>query len=94
MDKEKLKSVLDIGVRAAMRLKKDKRFDNVEPLVPIVDGLLAKEDPKLITITAVGESDEHYVVVFTKEMAKETADRFYEFIKRIEAEEKTNGDKH
>lgn len=94
MDKEKLSLAITIGVSAAVHLKKDKRFADVKPLVPIVDGLLAKEDPKLITITAVGESDEHYVVVFTKEMAKETADRFYEFIKRIEAEEKTNGDKH
>lgn len=91
MDKEKLKEALVIGVSAAVHLKKDKCFVDVKPLVPIVDGLLAKEDPKLITITAVGESDEHYVVVFTKEMAKETADRFYAFIKRLEDEEKTNG---
>ena len=94
MGKEKLREAVIIGTSAARNLKKDKRFNNTEPLVPIVDGLLAKEDPKLITITAVGESDEHYVVVFTKEMAKETADRFYAFIKRLEDEEKTNGDKH
>lgn len=91
MDKEKLREAVIIGTLAAVHLKKDKRFADVKPLVPIVDGLLGSDDPKLITITAVGESDEHYVVVFTKEMAKETADRFYEFIKRIEAEEKTNG---
>ncbi len=94
MDKEKLKSVLDIGVRAAMHLKKDKRFDNVEPLVPVVDGALTG-DSRFITITAVGaKGNEAYVLVFTKEMAKETADRFYDFIKRIEDEEKVNGDKH
>lgn len=91
MDKEKLREAVIIGTSAARNLKKDKRFNNTEPLVPIVDGLLGSDDPKLITITAVGESNEPYAVVFTKEMAKETADRFYEFIKRIEAEEKTNG---
>lgn len=91
MDKEKLSLAITIGVSAAVHLKKDKRFADVKPLVPIVDGLLGSDDPKLITITAVGESNEPYTVVFTKEMAKETADRFYEFIKRIEAEEKTNG---
>lgn len=91
MDKEKLKEAVIIGTSAARNLKKDKRFNDTEPLVPIVDVLLANADPKLITIIAVGESDEHYVIVFTKEMAKETADRFYEFIKRIEAEEKANG---
>lgn len=85
MDKEKLREAVIIGTLAAVHLKKDKRFADVKPLVPIVD------DPKLITITAVGESDEHYVVVFTKEMAKETADRFYAFIKRLEDEEKANG---
>ena len=94
MDKEKLKEALVIGVSAAVHLKKDKRFVDVKPLVPVVDGLLANADPKFITITAVGESNEPYAVVFTKEMAKETADRFYEFIKRLEDEEKTNGDKH
>ena len=94
MDKEKLSLAITIGVSAAVHLKKDKRFADVKPLVPIVDGLLGSDDPKLITITAVGESNEPYVVVFTKEMAKGTADRFYAFIKRIEAEEKTNGDKH
>lgn len=94
MDKEKLKEALVIGVSAAVHLKKDKRFVDVKPLVPVVDGLLASTDPKFITITAVGESNEPYVVVFTKEMAKETADRFYEFINRIEDEGKTNGDKH
>lgn len=94
MDKEKLSLAITIGVSAAVHLKKDKRFADVKPLVPIVDGLLGSDDPKLIMITAVGESNEPYVVVFTKEMAKETADRFYAFIKRIEAEEKTNGDKH
>lgn len=88
MDKKKLKSVLGIGVQAAMHLKKDKRFDNVEPLVPVVDGAPAGE-PRFITITAVGtKGNEVYVLVFTKEMAKETADRFYDFIKRIEDEEK------
>ena len=91
MDKEKLSLAITIGVSAAVHLKKDKRFADVKPLVPIVDGLLGSDDPKLITITAVGESNKPYAVVFTKEMAKETADRFYEFIKRIEAEEKTNG---
>lgn len=92
MDKEKLKEALVIGVSAAVHLKKDKRFVDVTPLVPVVvDGLLANADPKFITIIAVGESNESYVLVFTKEMAKETADRFYEFIKRIEAEEKANG---
>lgn len=93
MDKEKLKEALVIGVSAAVHLKKkkDKRFVDVKPLVPVVDGLLANADPKFITITAVGESNEPYVLVFTKEMAKETADRFYEFIKRLEGEEKTNG---
>lgn len=94
MDKEKLSLAITIGVSAAVHLKKDKRFADVKPLVPIVDGLLGSDDPKLITITAVGESNEPYVVVFTKEMAKETADRFYEFINRIEDEGKTNGDKH
>ena len=91
MNKDKLREAVTVGVLAARNLKKDGRFNNTEPLVPIVDALLANADPKLITITAVGESDEHYVIVFTKEMAKETADRFYEFIKRIEAEEKANG---
>jgi len=91
MDKEKLREAVIIGTSAARNLKTDKRFNNAEPLVPIVDGLLANADPKLITISAVGESNEHYVIVFTKEMAKETADRFYEFIKRIEEEEKANG---
>lgn len=91
MNKDKLKEALVIGVSAAVHLKKDKRFVDVKPLVPVVDGLLANADPKFITITAVGESNEPYVVVFTKEMAKETADRFYEFIKRIEEEEKANG---
>lgn len=94
MDKEKLREAVIIGTSAARNLKKDRRFNNTEPLVPIVDALLANADPKLITITAVGESDEHYVVVFTKEMAKETADRFYDFIKRLDDEEKTHGDKH
>lgn len=88
MDKEKLREAVIIGTSAARNLKKDKRFVDVKPLVPVVDGLLANADPKFITITAVGESNEPYVLVFTKEMAKETADRFYEFIKRIEAEEK------
>lgn len=88
MDKEKLSLAITIGVSAAVHLKKDKRFTDVKPLVPIVDGLLGSDDPKLITITAVGESNEPLVVVFTKEMAKETADRFYEFIKRLEGEEK------
>lgn len=91
MDKEKLSLAITIGVNAAVHLKKDKRFADVKPLVPIVDGLLGSDDPKLITITAVGESNEPYVVVFTKKMAKETADRFYEFINRIEDEEKANG---
>ena len=94
MDKEKLSLAITIGVSAAVHLKKDKRFADVKPLVPIVDGLLGSDDPKLITITVVGESNEPYAVVFTKEMAKETADRFYEFINRIEDEGKTNGDKH
>lgn len=94
MDKEKLSLAITIGVSAAVHLKKDKRFADVKPLVPIVDGLLGSDDPKLITITAVGESNEPYAVVFTKEMAKETADQFYEFINRIEDEGKTNGDKH
>lgn len=94
MDKEKLSLAITIGVSAAVHLKKDKRFADVKPLVPIVDGLLGSDDPKLITITVVGESNEPYAVVFTKEMAKETADRFYAFIKRLEDEEKTNGDKH
>lgn len=88
MDKEKLREAVIIGTSAARNLKKDRRFVDVKPLVPVVDGLLASTDPKFITITAVGESNEPYVVVFTKEMAKETADRFYEFIKRIEAGEK------
>lgn len=91
MNKEKLREAVIIGTSAARNLKKDRRFNNTEPLVPIVDGLLANADPKLITISAVGESNEHYVIVFTKETAKETADRFYEFIKRIEEEEKANG---
>ena len=91
MDKENLRLAITFGVTAAVHLTKDKRFADVKPLVPIVDGLLGSDDPKLITITAVGESNAPYAVVFTKEMAKETADRFYEFIKRIEAEEKTNG---
>lgn len=91
MDKDKLTLAIIAGVSAAMNLKRDKRFADVKPLVPIVDGLLANEDPKLITITAVGECNKPYSVVFTKEMARETADRFYEFIKRIEAEEKANG---
>ena len=94
MDKEKLSLAITIGVSAAVHLKKDKRFADVKPLVPIVDGLLGSDDPKLIMITAVGESNKSYAVVFTKEMAKETADRFYAFIKRLEDEEKTNGDKH
>ena len=65
MDKEKLSLAITIGVSAAVHLKKDKRFADVKPLVPIVDGLLGSDDPKLITITAVGESNEPYAVVFT-----------------------------
>ena len=55
MDKEKLREAVIIGTSAARNLKKDRRFNNTESLVPIVDGLLASADPKLITITAVGE---------------------------------------
>lgn len=40
MDKERLSLAITIGVSAAVHLKKDKRFADVKPLVPIVDGLL------------------------------------------------------
>lgn len=89
MDKEKLTNAVFIGILAARRLKKDKRFNEFEPLIPVtVERVATSADPKYITITAVSaEGDDVYGLAFTKETAKETADCFYGLIKRIEDEE-------
>lgn len=78
---------LGVALSAAVHLKKDERFDGVVPVVPAITGVMCTE-PRYITVTAVdGNGDDLYVMPLTKEMSKEMADQFYDYIKRLEEEE-------
>lgn len=78
---------LGVALSAAVHLKKDERFDGVVPVVPVNTGVM-REKPRYIAVTLVdSKGDDIYVMPLTKEMAKEMADQFYDYIKRLEEEE-------
>lgn len=90
---EQYAELLGDALRGAAALKKDKRFKDSVPLVPVVDGALFKNDPKLVTITAVSaKGDELYEVAFTKPMLADIVAHFSEYLANWpeEKEEKTN----
>lgn len=77
---------LGVALSAAVHLKKDERFDGVVPVVPVITGVM-REEPRYIAVTLVdSKGDDIYVMPLTKEMAKEMADQFYDYIKCLEEE--------
>lgn len=79
---------LGLALKVAAIMKQDERFDEVVPIIPVITGVMRKGEPKYITVTAVGaEGDDLYVMPLSKELAKEMADQFYGYIKRLEEEE-------
>ena len=78
---EQYAELLGNALKGAAALKKDKRFKDSVPLVPVVDGALFKDDPKLVTITAVSaKGDELYEIAFTKPMLADIVAHFSEYL--------------
>lgn len=86
---DKLNERLHLARRGAAMLRADKRFREVTPLSPVLDGVMVEDGPTFLTITAVGTNGRDlYVTTFTKDTAQELVEHFTEYLKLLEKEEK------